>query len=244
MKKLLPLSILLVALLLFPKPAAYAFRYTPVRATVPVEIGQGGTAVMNSEVNCPIPETGELRLADGEVGRFDIDFTEPGSYAYSVQVQPDGRKITFDTTVYTVRVFVTDDNGVLTTTVVVFDGDEKYAGQMGSDGTPGCLIFANVPHPPKPTEPTEPTEPTKPSGGENGDTTKPSGGESDDTTKPSGGESDDPNSPDKRNPDTGDDSMMERYFLVAMIASAGLLALSVIYLSDTNKMIRNKKHTD
>ena len=216
MKKLLPLSILLVALLLFPKPAAYAFRYTPVRATVPVEIGQGGTAVMNSEVNCPIPETGELRLADGEVGRFDIDFTEPGSYAYSVQVQPDGRKITFDTTVYTVRVFVTDDNGVLTTTVVVFDGDEKYAGQMGSDGTPGCLIFANVPHPPKPTEP----------------------------TKPSGGESDDPNSPDKRNPDTGDDSMMERYFLVAMIASAGLLVLSVIYLSDTNKMIRNKKHTD
>ncbi|MBQ4207102.1 MAG: hypothetical protein II621_02230 [Clostridia bacterium] len=227
MKKLLPLSILLVALLLFPKPAAYAFRYTPVRVTVPVEIGQGGTAVMNSEVNCPIPETGELRLADGEVGRFDIDFTEPGSYAYSVQVQPDGRKITFDTTVYTVRVFVTDDNGVLTTTVVVFDGDEKYAGQMGSDGTPGCLIFANVPHPPKPTEP------TKPSGGENGD-----------TTKPSGGESDDPTSPDKRNPDTGDDSMMERYFLVAMIASAGLLVLSVIYLSDTNKMIRNKKHTD
>lgn len=230
MKKLLPLSILLVALLLFPKPAAYAFRYTPVRATVPVEIGQGGTAVMNSEVNCPIPETGELRLADGEVGRFDIDFTEPGSYAYSVQVQPDGRKITFDTTVYTVRVFVTDDNGVLTTTVVVFDGDEKYAGQMGSDGTPGCLIFANVPHPPKPTEP---TEPTKPSGGENGD-----------TTKPSGGESDDPTSPDKRNPDTGDDSMMERYFLVAMIASAGLLVLSVIYLSDTNKMIRNKKRAE
>ena len=44
-----------------------------------------------------------------------------------------------------------------------------------------------------------------------------------------------------RNPKTSDDTRMEMYFLFAIIASAGLLALSIVFLIDTQKMINKKK---
>ena len=44
-----------------------------------------------------------------------------------------------------------------------------------------------------------------------------------------------------RNPKTSDDTRMEMYFLFAIIASAGLLALSIVFLIDTQKMINRKK---
>lgn len=43
-----------------------------------------------------------------------------------------------------------------------------------------------------------------------------------------------------RNPETGDDARMEMYFLFAIIASVGLLTLSIVYLIDTQKMIKKK----
>ena len=43
-----------------------------------------------------------------------------------------------------------------------------------------------------------------------------------------------------RNPKTSDDTRMEMYFLFAMIASVGLLTLSIVYLIDTHKMIKKK----
>lgn len=43
-----------------------------------------------------------------------------------------------------------------------------------------------------------------------------------------------------RNPKTSDDTRMEMYFLFAMIASVGLLTLSIVYLIDTQKMIKKK----
>jgi hypothetical protein len=43
-----------------------------------------------------------------------------------------------------------------------------------------------------------------------------------------------------RNPKTSDDTRMEIYFLFAMIASVGLLTLSIVYLIDTHKMIKKK----
>ena len=47
-----------------------------------------------------------------------------------------------------------------------------------------------------------------------------------------------------RNPKTGDDARMELSFLFAMIASAGLLTLSIVYLIDTRKMINKKNKED
>ena len=46
-----------------------------------------------------------------------------------------------------------------------------------------------------------------------------------------------------RNPKTSDDTRMEMYFLFAMIASVGLLTLSIVYLIDTQKMIKKKNTT-
>lgn len=207
MKKLSPLSILLVALLILFNISALA--YSPVRTAVPVEIKLGGTATIIPEVNCPIPESSTLTLDNGEVGRFYIDFTETGIYTYTVKLIPDEREITFDSAVYTVRVFVTDENGELNTTTVVYTGDEKYPGHIGTDGTPDCLIFTN-----EPVKPTPPEETT------------------DGTDNPP---------PDKHNPKTSDDTNMEKYFLVAMLASAGLFILSVVYFADTQKMIKEKR---
>lgn len=45
-----------------------------------------------------------------------------------------------------------------------------------------------------------------------------------------------------KNPQTGDDTKMELYFLLAILASAGLLAISIFYLIDTLKMINSKKN--
>ncbi len=198
---------------------AFAFSYTPVKTSVSVEIEQGGTAVIIPEVNCPIPERGELRLADREIGRFDIEFSEPGVYTYTVKVQPDGRTLDFDATVYTVRVFITDENGELQLTSTVFKNDEKYAGHSGSDGPPDRLLFVNALLPPDGALAPQPPPSPPP--------------EEEETLPPAP-------PPDSHNPKTSDDTDMELWFLVAMIASAGLLALSVVYSVDTNKMIKNK----
>lgn len=42
-------------------------------------------------------------------------------------------------------------------------------------------------------------------------------------------------------PQTGDDTKMEMYLLIAMIASAGLFMLAVMYTVDTNKLCKKKK---
>ncbi|MEE1264474.1 Spy0128 family protein, partial [Ruminococcus sp.] len=64
------------------------------------------------------------------------------------------------------------------------------------------------------------------------------------TTNPTDSSDNGGSPPDKnRNPKTNDDTRMEIYFLFAIIASAGLLALSIVYLIDTQKMI-NKKNKE
>ena len=40
------------------------------------------------------------------------------------------------------------------------------------------------------------------------------------------------------NPKTGDGSRMERNFLIAMLASAGLLILSIVYYDDSRKLLK------
>lgn len=43
-------------------------------------------------------------------------------------------------------------------------------------------------------------------------------------------------------PQTGDDTKMERYLLIAMFASAGLFLLAVLYTVDTNRLYKRKKN--
>ena len=233
MKRKLLVSILLTVLLFLPSFSAYA-QYDSVKAEIAVEIIEGGTAAITPEVNSPIPDKSSIKLKNGEIGKFNIYFTDVGIYSYTVRVLPDSRDLIFDTKVYDVKVYVTDEDGKLATTVIAYTGENKYSSRSDIAARvnygPERLVFSNseqeVPPPPDPTKPTEPEKTTKPS----------DEGKDDD-----GGSSDKKRSKRSRNPKTGDDSEMERYFLVATIASAGLFTLSLVYLADTQKTVKRKR---
>ena len=205
MKKILTFCILILLVPGLFGLTAYAYEYQPVKAEIEVEVTLGGTVAMIPNVNCPIPEKTELTLKDGEIGKFEIDFTEVGVFDYTVKTVPDDRDIEFDDTVYNIKFYVTDNDGRLEATVIASKGEEKFS----------RLIFVN----------------TEKGGDE--PTTNPT------DSSDNGGSPLDKN----RNPKTNDDTRMEIYFLFAIIASAGLLALSIVYLIDTQKMI-NKKNKE
>lgn len=190
---------------------AYAYDYQPVKYEIEVEVTLGGTVKIIPNVNCPIPQKTELTLKDGETGRFEIDFAEPGVFDYTVKTVPDGRDIIFDDTVYNLKIYVTERVDTLEANMIVTKSEEKYSGHN--------LIFVNSEK--SSDEPTSNPNDAPTDSGDNG------------------------SSPlDKnRNPKTGDDARMELYFLCAMIASAGLLTLSIVYLIDTQKM-KNKKNKE
>ena len=206
MKKILTFCILILLVPGLFGFTAYAYAYQSVKAEIEVEVILGGKVAIISNVNCPIPEKTELTLKDGEIGKFDIDFTEVGVFDYTVKTVPDDRDIEFDDTVYNLKFYVTDNDGRLEATMIASKGEEKY----------NRLIFVNTEK--GGDEPTiNPTD-----------------------SSDNGGSPLDKNG----NPKTGDDTRMELYFLFAMIASAGLLALSIVYLIDTRKMINRKNKED
>ena len=274
MKKALTVILLLAATLLLFNAALCASAYTPTTAEVAVEIRHGGTAVIIPEVNCPIPDKTELRLEDGEVGRFNIQFTEPGIYTYTVKTVPDSRNLDIDKTVYTVIIYVTDEDGTLTAVKLFYAGGAKYAGEPGSDGSPDVILFRNtepeeeettsqggnpvpavIPPFPVPVTPVRPETTTAPGGNtppspetptSPGGTNRPDAPEGTTASEGTGipeTEDNNPSPPDKSNPKTSDDTGMEMYFLIAMIASAGLLVLSIIYAADCRKLIKSKKNS-
>lgn len=203
MKKILTFCILILLVPGLFGFTAYAYDYQPVKAEIEVEVILGGKVAIIPNVNCPIPEKTELTLKDGEIGKFDIDFTEVGVFDYTVKTVPDDRDIEFDDTVYNIKFYVTDNDGRLQATTIASKGEEKYS----------RLIFVN---------------------------TEKGGDEP--TTNPTDSSYKGDSPLDKnRNPKTSDDTRMEMYFLFAIIASAGLLALSIVFLIDTQKMINRKK---
>lgn len=206
MKKILTFCILILLVPGLFGFTAYAYEYQPVKYKIEVEVTLGGTVKIIPNVNCPIPQKTELTLKDGEIGRFDIDFVEPGVFDYTVKTVPDDRDIIFDDTIYNIKIYVTDRDGTLEANMIASKGEEKYS----------RLIFVN---------------------------TEKGGDEP--TTNPTDS-SDKGDSPldINRNPKTGDDARMELSFLFAMIASAGLLTLSIVYLIDTRKMINKKNKED
>ena len=205
MKKILTFCIIILLVPGLFGFTAYAYDYQPVKYEIEVEVTLGGTVKIIPNVNCPIPQKTELTLKDGEIGRFDIDFVEPGVFDYTVKTVPDDRDIIFDDTIYNIKIYVTDRDGRLEATVIASKGEEKY----------NRLIFVN---------------------------TEKGGDEP--TTNPTDSSDNGGSPPDKnRTPKTNDDTRMEIYFLFAIIASAGLLALSIVYLIDTQKMI-NKKNKE
>lgn len=204
MRKILTIILVLTALLALAGVTAYAYDYEVVGIEVPFEVKEGGTVQIIPEVNSPVPGEAEMTVADGETGRFHIDFDTVGEYSYTVKMKPSADGTETDDTVYQVKVYINDEDGVLSPTFIAYKGNEKYTGHGDFTGAPPdkCLYFVMAAHYEPPTEP--PTEPP----------------------------------PDT--PSTGDDTHMERNFLIAIIASAGLLTLSIVYYNDTKKLLKEK----
>lgn len=208
-----------------------------------VNIINGGTAVIITEVNCPLPDKSRITLEDGQSEAFHIDFTEEGTYSYLVEIEPDERELTFDDTVYNVKVLVSEDNGKLYTSILIYNtkSGNKYAPQGGGDD-PCTITFSNSTEPPAPTTATEPVSPTDatetPSDATESDEGKsPSdsdGGNHSAQPDQNGGSS----SGGSSKPQTGDDSRLDFYLLLAILASAGLFMLSVFYYRSVMKEIK------
>ncbi len=59
----------------------------------------------------PAPESGQLRVKNGETEEFYIPADEPGTYLYRIYQQPgDEQNVQYDTSVYAVSVFVVNDD--------------------------------------------------------------------------------------------------------------------------------------
>lgn len=101
--------------------------------------------------------------ADGTVSFNEIVYNEPGEHDYEiVEVEGNAEGVTYDTTVHTVHVSVTDDTtkGALVT-----------AWSYGDTGAP---VFTNTyEEPVEPVTPVEPTEPEKPEIPQTSDTANP-----------------------------------------------------------------------
>ena len=138
----------------------------------------------------------------------------------TIKVEPDERDITFDDTVYQVKIFVTEEDGKLITNIVIYNQKTGYKYSPQGEGEPCSVTFVNDPTPTVPEETTVPTDP--------GETETPSGSDTPAETTT------DDTSGSKSRPQTGDD------FLLAIFASAGLFMLSVFYYRSVVKEVQKR----
>ena len=232
---------LILALSVCSLPAA---AYEAVGVDVWVEIVNGGTAVMTAQVNCPLPEQSTITLDNGEQAAFHINFTEEGEYSYYINVIPDERGIIYDTTVYNVKCYMSEIDGKLYVTTVIYNvkTGNKYE-------RPGSFDYISVGFENLLEQPTEPTVPVEaptvdpsvtPS---EASSEHPTEGAGDNPTQASSDPRETPvtvstEMPDQSassRPKTGDNSILDIYLLICIAASAGLFALSIGYTVDTNK---------
>ncbi len=187
-----------------------------------VTIQNGGTAVIITEVNSPLPDRSKMTLDDGQSEAFHIMFSEEGSYSYTIRTEPDDRDIRFDDTVYRVSVYVREENGTLYTNLIIYNEKtgKKYSPQ-GGQSEPCAVSFVNSPEPYEPSEPETTTEP--------GET----------KAVPDTPPAPTP-APGTSRPQTGDDSLLDLYLLLAIFASAGLFLLSVCYYRSVVKEIQKR----
>ena len=236
MKRVFAFSVVLA--LIFAVLGAHGSAAQTVPVDIWVDIKNGGTAVIITEVNSPLPDRSSMTLADGQSEAFHIDFSEEGTYAYTIRIEPDDREITFDDTVYRVNVFVTEESGRLYTSIVIYN--QKTGGKYSPQGydEPCTVTFVNDFTPDETTAPTqsgesETTSETVTATDRDSGSAKGDSGDSNDDANNASKESDV-----KSRPQTGDDSRLDFFLLLAIIASAGLFMLSVFYYRSVVKEIQ------
>ena len=168
----------IVAVLLACLAAVPAHAAEPATIDLWVEVKGGGTAVISTETNSPLPKETHLTLASGELGAFQLTFDNVGEYSYKVQIEPDERDLNFDDTVYLVGIYVTDEDGELLVNVVMSrygdagkytpsTSDSAHALKVQFDnsagGEPTPVDPSNPTDPNNPINPVNPTNPTNPS---------------------------------------------------------------------------------
>ena len=203
--------LMLVALCIFPFSASAE---ETVSVSIPVEIEGGGTAVVISEVNCPLPETSSVEVQDGTTENININFSVPGDYTYMIQAESK-EEAHYSPEYYTARVAIrTGSDDKLTSTVILTKADSDYK--------PDRCLFANAER--SSDEPTtQAVTPTQ-------------AGTPTQAVTPTQAQNEPPTS----RPKTGDDSMLDIYLLICIAASGGLLMLSIIYSVSTSKLIGKK----
>lgn len=238
------LAALLLAML-HATPALAAQPTRVVHVEITVGIKHGGTAVMEPLDGAPAPRAYQLKVADGEVGHFQIDFTQVGEYTYGISQIVGDKNLTYDTTPYTVKVYVTDNDGRLGAAVNVYDDTNGAKVDSRSQdeiwAKEACEVyFVNRAQPSD--EPDDPDNPDNPS--DEGGGTPSGGGTSGGGGKPTSGSGTKSGSNSSRSskvskPQTGDSGSVERYFVQAMLAAFGLLTLSLVYLRSTLKLVKD-----
>lgn len=120
-----------------------AFAAVPVDTVIPVScIGENTSEAFKVCLRLETEEfqkcdTKEISLKNGEQGSFHITYLYPGTYKYKIwQEKGTDTRTTYDDTVYTVHVYVTEDeNGVMHTEPVIF--------VKGNDGKCDGAAFRN-----------------------------------------------------------------------------------------------------
>ena len=223
MKKVFALCIVLTLFAAVLCAHASAAQSVPVDIWVNIE--NGGTAVIITEVNSPLADKSSMTLDNGQSDAFHIEFSEAGSYSYTIRIEPDEREIRFDDTVYHVSVFVKEENGKLYTSVVIYNEKtgKKYSPESTGQYEPCTVSFVNGSDP-------DATEPTTTPG-----ETKPVQDTTDSTSKTT-----DKDTGNTSRPQTGDDSQLDFYLLLAILASAGLFMLSLLYYRSVVREIKKR----
>lgn len=243
MKKLLSFS--LVLMMIYAVLSIPCLAMETASVDIGVDIENGGTAIIITEVNCPMPDKSRMVLEDGEKGSFHIDFSEEGEYSYLIQIEPDDREITFDDTIYNVKVYVNEKNGKLYTSIVIYN--EKTGSKYAPSGVddPCAVAFTNSFDPtitPPTIKPSEPTETQSSSEPESESSPSPSqSSEHPTSTKQPEGQNGS-SGKSSNQPQTGDDSRLDHYLLLAIFASAGLFTLSICYYIYIDKQIKAKRN--
>lgn len=148
--------LLLVMLCLIPFSAVAA---ESVSVFIPVEIEGGGTAIVITEVNCPLPKESHIEVHNGTTENINIVFTEPGDYSYTIETKSK-KKSYYTPEYYTAAISVmVNKKGKLTATVVLTKANSDYK--------PDVCRFSQSKSPsnrssePMPTDSVVPTQPSK-----------------------------------------------------------------------------------
>lgn len=266
MRKCLTVSVVsLVLLLLLVQTTCIAFAEVKAAgADIPVVIDGGGTAYMIPDINSPLPKEVSIRVDNGRTGHFYIDFTEAGVFRYTIKAGffRDGEERPADE-VFRLTITVVEQDGTLHT-VSVINGDHsskktdevRFKDKTEPSSETETAETVTYPH-----------NTTEPSTGGMSTTTVPHTQPNDSTTLPPTGPYDttvpttlpstlpttrpynstEPTTKPSETPrvfrifsapKTGDESHLAHYLLIAMVSSAGLFLLALLYASNTKKLIK------